>query len=369
MAGIPTSRAASLVVSNEPVTRDQFYNGNIKVERAAIVLRLAKTWFRIGSLEMLTVNSETELLKSTVEFIIRNYFETIDHKDTDCLLALFQEIVHATARLIAQWQSVGFTHGVCNTDNFSLLVITIDYGPFGFLESYDPNFVPNTSDDEGRYSYANQPDIGAFNLDKLRISLLPLLTKKQAKQASTILKDYAGIYKSEYMKLFMKKLGFKCLDTYTEDDEQFVAILFKIMEDTKADFTMTFRELSELTLDQIELSIKQEKNIQGSWAVIELINHEWFAKWVKVYRIKLKDMSLSEGERQAVMLATNPRYVLRNWIAQLAIDHTERNEFTEVNSVLQILKSPYTYSKVAEEKGFASPPPNWASKLKVSCSS
>lgn len=358
-----------MVVSDDPVIRDQFYNGNIKTEQAAIVLRLAKSWFRIGSLEILTVKNETELLRTMVDFIISNYFESINATNPDRVLAFFQEVVHDTASLIAQWQSVGFTHGVCNTDNFSILSITIDYGPFGFLESYDSDFVPNTSDDEGRYSYGNQPDVAAFNLDKLRIALLPLLSKQQAKQASVILKSYSGIYKSKFMNLFMKKLGFNVTNIYTEDDEQFVAILLKIMEDTKADFTMTFRELSELTVHEIELLVKGEKHIGNIWALHDVISHEWFEKWLQLYKMKLKKISISEKMRQNVMLETNPRYVLRNWIAQMAIEYTERNDFSEVNFVMNVLKKPFTYNVLAEEKGFSGRPPDWARKLKVSCSS
>ena len=165
--GIPTSRAATLVVSDDPVVRDQFYDGRPQSERAAIVLRLAPSWFRIGSLEILAKNNEVELLKELLDFVIKNHFPGIDVTDENRYLALYSAIVSETAQLVASWQSVGFTHGVCNTDNFSLLSITIDYGPFGFMEEYNPKFVPNTSDDEGRYSFENQPDVGAFNLNKL----------------------------------------------------------------------------------------------------------------------------------------------------------------------------------------------------------
>lgn len=351
--------------------RDQFYNGKFKKERAAIVLRLAKSWFRIGSLEILTMNNETELLQSMVDFIIKNYFESLDSSNPDKYLAFYQEVVHDTAKLIAQWQSVGFTHGVCNTDNFSILSITIDYGPFGFMEGYDPNFVPNTSDDEGRYSYMNQPDVGAFNMNKLRSALLPLMNKNQAKQASLILKGYAGIYKSRFMELFMEKLGFKGISQYTEDDEQFVAILLKIMEDTKADFTMTFRELSEVTLYNLEAFIKQNQSftLNHFWTLPIVINHEWFESWFKVYKIKLSEMAVSDKQRQDVMLSTNPRYVLRNWIAQLVIEQAENNDFKLIKTVQDILKKPYSYNSVAESLGYASPSPDWAETLKVSCSS
>lgn len=365
------------MVSDDPVKRDQFYNGNVKVERAAVVLRLAQSWFRIGSLEILAVNNEIELLRSLIDFVIKNYFQNINVSDPNRILALFQEIVRGTAKLISQWQSVGFTHGVCNTDNFSLLSITIDYGPFGFLEGYDPNFVPNTSDDEGRYSYGKQPDIGMFNLNKLKIALSPLLNKRQQKQADVILRGYTEEYKSNFMEIFMRKLGFRGRRSYTEDDEQFVAVLLKIMEDTKVDFTMTFREMSELTLDNLEILSKSDdyetENLISTemdlWAVPKLISHDWFQYWLDMYRRKMAEGGVFEKQRRETMLKTNPRYILRNWIAQVAIEHTEKNNFTFVNKVLKILENPYVYNQEAEDLGFGVQPPDWAQTLKVSCSS
>ena len=258
ISGIPTSRAASLVVSSEPVIRDQFYNGNFQRERAAVVLRLAKSWFRIGSLEILAEKQETSLLRKLTDFIILNYFPNINTTDPDRHLSLYQEIVEQTADMIALWQSVGFTHGVCNTDNFSILSMTIDYGPFGFMEEYNPRFVPNTSDDEGRYSYEKQPDIGIFNLEKLKVALHAISDKEQIKQMGIILKGYVARYKLKFMELFCKKLGI--VECQTED-EQLVAVLFKIMEDTKADFTMTFRDLSEIDI-KVLTNLQNIVNIQ-----------------------------------------------------------------------------------------------------------
>ena len=157
-SGIPTSRAATLVVSNDPVMRDQFYDGHPKYERGAVVLRLAPSWFRIGSLEILTENREVQLLKQLVDFVIQHHFPEINPDGKDRYLEFYSTVLRQTVDMIVKWQSVGFTHGVCNTDNYSLLSITIDYGPFGFLDEYDPGFIPNTSDDEGRYDYQKQPE-------------------------------------------------------------------------------------------------------------------------------------------------------------------------------------------------------------------
>ncbi|NXU70347.1 SELO protein, partial [Oreotrochilus melanogaster] len=208
--GIPTSRAASLVVSDDDVWRDQFYNGNIKRERGAIVLRLAKSWFRIGSLEILAHSGELDLQRKLLDFIIQEHFPSIALNDSNKYLEFFSRVVSETANLIALWMSVGFAHGVCNTDNFSLLSITIDYGPFGFMESYDPNFIPNTSDDEGRYKIGNQANAGLFNLNKLLQALKPLLDPRQ---------------KQLFTELFKTKLG---LLGENEDDSYLIAFLLKV---------------------------------------------------------------------------------------------------------------------------------------------
>ena len=368
--GIPTSRAASLVVSSEPVIRDQFYNGNIITERAAVVLRLAKSWFRIGSLEILTFNNEVSNLKNLTDFIITNYFPFINDSDPDRVLAFYQEVVTQTAEMIALWQSVGFTHGVCNTDNFSILSITIDYGPFGFMEKYNPKFVPNTSDDEGRYSYENQPDVGYFNLKKLKIALQPLLNERQDNIANKILKSYARIYKWKFMEIYLKKLGFQTYSKHDKQDlEQFVAILLRIMEDTGADFTMSFRELSEIDIKVLHECVANYTFSRKYWTLPVLSNHEWFEDWVSLYKKYITEDEISEKDRQTRTKRANPRYILRNWIAQLAIEKAEKDDFSEINKVLNILTSPFEYNEIAEDAGFAAPPPEWSKTLRVSCSS
>ncbi|KAJ6666712.1 hypothetical protein lerEdw1_020436 [Lerista edwardsae] len=264
--GIPTSRAASLVVSDDEVWRDRFYDGNIKKERGAVVLRVATSWFRIGSLEILALARELDLLRTLLDLVISEHFPSINVNDSNRYLAFFSKVVSETAHLIALWMSVGFAHGVCNTDNFSLLSITIDYGPFGFMDSYDPDFVPNTSDDERRYKIGNQANVGMFNLNKLVQALNPLLDPRQKQLASQILEGYPEQYYKQYVivpapllisftELFKAKLG---LLGDSEEDGYLIAFLLKLMEDTKADFTMTFRQLSEVSQDQLkELSIPQ----------------------------------------------------------------------------------------------------------------
>ncbi|XP_060136830.1 protein adenylyltransferase SelO isoform X1 [Zootoca vivipara] len=361
--GIPTSRAASLVVSDDDVWRDRFYNGNVKKERGAIVLRVAKSWFRIGSLEILAHSGELDLLRMLLDHIIDKHFPSIDMNDSNRYLAFFSRVVSETAGLIALWMSVGFAHGVCNTDNFSLLAITIDYGPFGFMDSYDPDFVPNTSDDERLYKIGNQANVGLFNLNKLLQALNPLLAPRQKQLASQILGEYPEQYYKRFTELFKAKLGFL---GDNEDDNYLIAFLLKLMEDTKADFTMTFRELSEISEDQLQsISIPKE-----FWALQDVAKHKLFSSWVVLYLLRLKrNLGDSDSKRSKRMMNINPRYVLRNWMAESAAQKAERNDFSEVHLLQQVLQHPFQRQAVAERAGYAQHPPAWAKDIKVSCSS
>ncbi|KAL8165037.1 UNVERIFIED_CONTAM: hypothetical protein K2H54_025510 [Gekko kuhli] len=226
--------AQSLVVSDDDVWRDQFYNGDIKKERERTVT---------GSGTNLEITDRVHVCGKMQK-------------------AFFSVVVSETADLIALWMSVGFAHGVCNTDNFSLLSITIDYGPFGFMDSYDPDFVPNLSDDERRYKIGNQASVGMFNLNKLLQALNPLLDPRQKQLASQILEGYPDQYYKRFIELFKAKLG---LLGSGDEDGYLIGFLLKLMEDVKADFTMTFRQLSEISLDRLkDFSISEQQSIQDS---------------------------------------------------------------------------------------------------------
>ncbi|XP_042328719.1 protein adenylyltransferase SelO-like isoform X2 [Sceloporus undulatus] len=361
--GIPTSRAASLVVSDDDVWRDRFYNGNVRKERGAIVLRVAKSWFRIGSLEILAHSGELDLLRMVLDHVIDEHFPSINLYDPNRYLAFFSRVVSETANLMALWMSVGFAHGVCNTDNFSLLSITIDYGPFGFMDSYDPDFVPNTSDDERRYKIGNQANVGMFNLNKLLQALNLLLAPRQKQLASQILEGYSEQYYRCFTEIFKRKLGLLGND---DEDNYLIAFLLKLMEDSRADFTMTFRQLSEISQDQLkDLSIPKE-----FWALQDVAEHEFFSHWVNLYLLRLKrNKGDSDFERRKRMTGINPRYVLRNWMAESAAQKAEKNDFSEVRLLQQILQFPFQAQTVAERAGYAQRPPAWAQEVKISCSS
>ncbi|XP_032871873.1 protein adenylyltransferase SelO-like isoform X4 [Amblyraja radiata] len=301
--------------------------------------------------------------RKLVDFVIEQHFPLINATGSNKYLEFFSQVVTDTSYLIARWMSVGFAHGVCNTDNFSIISITIDYGPFGFMDYYDSNFVPNTSDDEGRYKIGNQANVGRYNLDKLKKALNPLLEPQQQLLAEQILKGYPGLYQAKFLELFKAKLGLSGLD---DSDDYLIAFLLKLMEDTRADFTMTFRQLSEIYKQDLEV-----KNISKEyWALQDLAKHKKFSHWINLYLLRLKSNTIeSDDARRIRMQSVNPRYIFRNWMAESAIKKAERNDFSEIHLLQKILRHPFTKQAEAEEAGYSSRPPPWAKDLRVSCSS
>ena len=377
--GVPTSRAVSLVVSDDTAWRDQFYDGNPRQEPTAVVLRLAPSWFRIGSLEILRRHREFELLRQTVDLVIDHHFPhlaRLHERLSARYAAFFATVVNETAEMIARWQSVGFTHGVCNTDNFSLLSLTIDYGPFGFMEWYDPNFVPNTSDDEGMYRYQHQPSVGHHNLAKLWEALTPLVMQEvDREEMHNALMLYAAAFNDAFLGLMLEKLGLAG-EGDGEQGELLITSLLQIIDDQEADFTMTFRELSEMTLAELAI----DKLPGHTWALPRLLAHRAWRGWLGLYRsltLRLaigsrmgQVASYAEGMRMEKMQAVNPRYILRNWMAEEALRRGEDDgDFSLVHRLQRVLQNPFEVQEEAEAAGYAQPPPPWANELRVSCSS
>jgi len=360
--GVPTSRAATLTVTDDGVPRDMFYDGRMKMERGAVVLRVAPTWFRFGSFDILAKHKEFEELKQLADFILANSFPEIAETGQAGYLAMFADVVDKTADMIARWSVVGFAHGVMNTDNMSIKGVTIDYGPFGFIDEYNPKFIPNHSDDMGRYDLDNQVNIGLWNLDKLGQALKPLLDVEKHKQLEVILKGYGGIYQDIQLNLYRGKLG---LTEKSDSDEDLVDLLLDTMETTEADFTQTFRDLSELSLEDL----KNKKIPESAWGLHQCLKNKNIKVFLKLYVDKIENAKTDDENRMISMQKTNPRYILRNWIAQKAIEMAEEDDFSEVQFLQEILKNPFKINKVAEEKGYARKPPGWSKRLAVSCSS
>lgn len=364
--GIPTSRAAAIVVSSDTVVRDQFYSGRLKMERAAVVLRLAKSWFRIGSLEILQRENELDNLRKVVDFTLRHCYPQHLTAPTSSkgYVALFRTIVEESATLVAKWTSVGFAHGVLNTDNMSLLSITIDYGPFGFLDSYDPSFIPNHSDDEGRYSFGNQSRIFKWNLSCLARALSPLVDEGDRPELAEILAGFDSAYQDRLVELFRLKLGSEGpLDGEQETQwARLIQLLLDMMELNRADFTQTFRQLS-----RIDLKTSAVPDDDELWAVKSISGHPNFPAFLALYRDLT--LSINEEDRRSLMDRTNPQYVLRNWMAESAIRQAEADDFGPTNALLRILRRPYEVDQEAESSGYSRPPPSWSCSLRVSCSS
>lgn len=363
--GVPTSRAAALVVSNDTVMRDIFYDGHGQMERCAVVLRLAPTWFRIGSLEILARSGEMNELRTLVNYLLANHFKCEENGGFDeKVLAMFSTVVEKTAALVAHWMSVGFTHGVLNTDNMSLESVTIDYGPFGFLDEYNVNYIPNHSDDGGRYDYESQPAIAYWNMNKLAMSLTPILPPTKHAQLKQILNGFNVRYQEHFLNLFTQKLGLVFDPDKKEELNELVTCLLDCMESTRADFTQTFRDLSEVPLEDFESSDQPKDH----WGLAKVKRSRKFPSFVKKYKQQLLHCS-DDAQRRGAMKKANPRYVLRNWMAQSAIKKAENDDFSEVQLLLNILTSPYEENQEAEKAGYAKPPPDWSKQLVVSCSS
>ncbi|XP_063388405.1 protein adenylyltransferase SelO-like [Cydia fagiglandana] len=366
--GIPTVRAAGLVVSDEAVIRDVYFTGNPNRERAAILLRLAECWFRFGSLEILARNGELAVLRQLGDFIIKEHFPDIQLSDENRFIRLFSEVAHRTLDLVAKWQGFGFTHGLLNTDNMSILGITLDYGPFGFVDSYDGGFVANCSDGEGRYSLAKQPDVVVWNVGQLANALKPLLTSSQQVHMAHILKTLDTYCKNKILETFLLKIGLK---EEKWGDEQLIEKLLDMMQKTGADFTATFRQLTELE----PCEMVNETKLNEKWSLKRLSSHASWGCWLDQYRERLDKEAVDassagvfEDERRRRMLGVNPAYVPRNWLLQEAVNDAEKNDFRKARFLLDVMRRPYDVQPEAEARGFASQPPQWAYALKISCS-
>jgi uncharacterized protein YdiU (UPF0061 family) len=338
--GIATTRALCLTTGETGVVREA-------IEPAAIVCRVARSHIRFGHFEHFHYGNNPQSVKQLADYLIgRHFCEWSDSPKRYYLL--LQSCVLSTAKTIAQWQSVGFCHGVMNTDNMSILGDTIDYGPFGFLDTYDPGFICNHSDHQGRYSFQNQPSVALWNLNALATCFSSLL---DTSEITDCLKQYENEYLSHYRQIMAKKLG---LLEYTKSDEQLINQLLVMMANDRVDYTLFFRKLCEFS--------EQNQSLRDYF-----IDRDKFDLWSKSYLLRLEAQDLSDEERQQAMLQVNPAYVLRNYMAQEAIEAAENGDFSEVELLLTILKNPFITRPEAEK--YAGLPPDWASEITVSCSS
>ena len=331
--GIPSSRSLIMIGSDEPVFRET-------TEFGAMMVRVAKTHIRFGHFEYLMHNKKSEFIPILLDHVIENYFPDLK-ESKDSYTDLFEKIVFSTAGLIAKWQAFGFAHGVMNTDNMSILGETFDFGPFGFLDEYNPGFICNHSDHSGRYAFNNQPSIGLWNCHALAAALKDHIEIERTKE---IINSYERFFYDELTAIFRRKLG---LTIEQSDDLKLIEAFLSWMQKNKKDYTITFRSF---TKDPDSLF----EDAEGK-------------AWYEEYQRRLSLEQISPEKRGKMMSQANPKFVLRNYLAQEAIQDAEKSDFTRLINLLEVLKNPYAENPEFDD--FAKAPPEWGKKLEISCSS
>lgn len=349
--GIPTTRALCVVGSDEEVYRES-------IETGAMLLRMAPSHIRFGSFEVFYYRNRFDDLRTLADYVIeRHYPELADR--TDRYLALYREVVERTARLLADWQLIGFAHGVMNTDNMSILGLTLDYGPFGFLDDYEPGFICNHSDHHGRYAFDRQPEVALWNLSCLGQALLPLFDD-HAEAAVDMARAQFDVYQETFHRHYLAGLRAKLgLRTAQEGDRALAQGLLDRMAAERRDYTNTWRLLSEFA----STPAADNRRLRDHF-----IDRAAFDAWAADYGVRLRNEHSDDALRRLTMNRVNPKYVLRNYLAQMAIERArDHRDYSMIDRLLRVLADPY--AEHPQETELAEPPPEWGRKLAVSCSS
>jgi uncharacterized protein YdiU (UPF0061 family) len=366
--GVPTTRALSLVTTGEGVMRDMFYDGNPRSEPGAIVCRVAPSFTRFGHFEIFSSRDEIPLLKQIADFTLSRDFPEITGEPLERYAQWFHEVCRRTAVLMAHWMRVGFVHGVMNTDNMSILGLTIDYGPYGWIDDFDPMWTPNTTDAEGRrYCFGRQPEIARWNLERLAIALRPLFESDQPLADGLALFD--ATYGTEVTAMLAAKLGLAAWrDDANARDGELVDDLFEVMTHAEIDMTDFFRRLASLDL-AADTAAQMATLRASSYSESRWQTHSpALANWLPRYHLRVDADGTAPAARAARvqrMNAANPRYVLRNYLAQQAIDRAEPGDAGGIHELLAVLRNPYTEQPDAQR--FAEKRPDWA-RQKAGCS-
>jgi uncharacterized protein YdiU (UPF0061 family) len=357
--GIPTTRALSLALSGDKVVRDMLYDGNPKEELGAIVARVAPSFVRFGSFEIFAARRDKETLKKLTDFVIQEHYSHLGKPSKATYLAFFKAVVNRTKTLILHWQRVGFVHGVMNTDNLSILGLTIDYGPYGWLEDFNPNWTPNTTDkDLRRYRFGNQYPIALWNLTQLANALYPLIEDVDA--LKKILRTFKIEFQEAYSIMMLSKLG---IANQEDTDGALIEELQQLLEESAIDMTLFFRNLNRFDQEHIASHLSVIEN--DSYLTKELFEthqNKW-KNWLSKYAKRIRN--INEDSRIERINSTNPKYVLRNYMAQLAIEAAEKGNYDLINELFELLKQPYA-EQPEHEKWFAKRP-KWADE-KIGCS-
>ena len=364
--GVPTTRALSLTLTGEQVMRDMLNDGNPAPEPGAVVCRVAPSFTRFGHFEIIAARGEVELLRQFTDFTIRADFPYLSGPSAEITKTVyvtwFAEVCRRTAEMIVEWMRVGFVHGVMNTDNMSVLGLTIDYGPYGWLENYDPNWTPNTTDaHRRRYRFVHQPAIAHWNLVRLANAIYPLV--EEAAPMEEVLHEFQAMYATAWQSMMAGKLGLKAFEA---TDTALVDELDAVLRLTETDMTIFFRKLA--TLDAASTGDDLLSPLLDAYYTPEQLGEDVRARingWLRSYLARLRTDDVDQATRRERMNAFNPKYVLRNYLAQLAIDKVEASDYSLVHELLDLLRKPY--DEQPEREQYAARRPDWA-RTRVGCS-
>ena len=367
--GVPTTRALSLVVTGEQVVRDILYDGHPAAEPGAVVCRVAPSFTRFGHFEMLAARQEAELLRRFADFTIATHFpHLLVEEGKERYLAWFWEVAERTAEMVAHWMRVGFVHGVMNTDNMSILGLTIDYGPYGWLEDYDPNWTPNTTDAATRrYRFGQQPAVAQWNMLQLARAIFPLVG--EAEPLNEALKRFAEWYRDLSRTMMAAKLGLP--DYLPAQDDQLWTQLYALLGAAETDMTLFFRDLARVDLQDIAIEPLLDAYYRPPEPSVRDRLVAWLERYAARVRMVVEIGALTDDQRRRRMNAANPRFVPRNYLAQLAIDKAEEGDYSLLRELTEVLRHPYDEQPGKER--FAAKRPEWARRRPgcsmLSCSS
>jgi serine/tyrosine/threonine adenylyltransferase len=365
--GIPTTRALSLVGTGEDVLRDILYDGHPRHEPGAVVCRVAPTFLRFGNFELFASRGDVTLLRTLADFTIRTYFPELGDPSRDVYVAWLSEIARRTAVMVARWMSVGFVHGVMNTDNMSIVGLTIDYGPYGFLDDFAPDWTPNITDAQGRrYRYATQPRVALWNLVSLANALYPLVEDVTALEGA--LESYEKTLIAERARLVAGKLGLVQLndEELTSEggaripDASLVDDLTELLAAVETDMTLFYRHLADVPtaaeseaelLAPLEVAFYEPTSVSAA-------HRASLGAWLRRYVARVQEDGTADAVRRQRMNLANPKFVLRNYVAQLAIDAAEKGDGSVVMELLDVLRRPFDEHPGQER--FAEKRPEWA---------
>ncbi|SFW21466.1 YdiU family protein [Nitrosovibrio sp. Nv17] len=365
--GVPTTRALSLVATGEAVVRDMFYDGNPRPEPGAVVCRVAPSFVRFGSFEILAADGETEVLRRLADYVVRTHFPALGAPSAPVYAQWFEEVCRRTGVLIAQWMRVGFVHGVMNTDNMSILGLTIDYGPYGWLEGFDLGWTPNTTDAQGRrYRFGSQPEIARWNLERLAHALAPLVGDAAALAQGLAAFDAA--FHAAWREALADKLGLAALGQV--GDEALLGDLFELLQRVETDMTLFFRGLMHVPLEDAADALDGAARVEPlrpafyDGEILASGHHGVLADWLRRYAARVReDAGAPDGTafmaaRHARMQRANPKYVLRNYLAQEAIDALEQGDSSVLERLMEVLRHPCDEQPAHE--ALAGRRPEWA---------